>query len=1774
MANEFKIKKGLIVTGASGGTVVDIQGSQGQLFSVTDDLSGSIFAVSDISGVPILDVNSSGLSTFSDNVVIGSVDSVVTGLNIGEASPTIQLFDTTNDGKLLMYMQDSTAVIGTYSNHSLKLFSDSTLALTIDTSQNATFEGDITVSGGDITVSNAITGISGGSFRVKNNGGTTIATFADDLSATFAAQAFSTATSSGDASSTLTTKGYVDSLITGATIYRGAWQAGISATSSAATTASTTLTVTAAILDADGNTPDLVGAVVTGEGITGIVKVASVTSSTVYVLDTAITATATAYIFSPIYGAPDLSGVTETSGYYYICSEAGSATPNGANSEPNTWNVGDWCIYNDVSGTGQWQKIDNSSVLSGVGTGQTVALWEGPSSVTDSDTLGNAPITVSGNNTTFAGTVEAATYYKSSGTSAVLGTDTSGEVLLRPTSSISSTAQSSFTTTLATIGTDATFAGTVSTGGYLTLNSVDNIPRLIFNGSGDDFFLSNTATYFGLYNDTDSRWDIKVDGSGNTTFAGNVTAADLLTVNGDGHLFLGADGETPKIDMMYVDSTSGLGWDTRIFTGKTDDLPNGQSFPTSTIAGGFGTQYQANSDGAFFGIIPYATGNYRPIINWGDDVSDTPFSFQFNGSDIVTINYVGDITAPIFSGDHQGTINTATTGVTQTAGNNSTLIATTAYADAAAAAVDPSGVYLPLAGGTMDASANINMNSGTLSSVNSIDFGIGQLNGVSTSNLILKSLGDITYNVDSNNNGNSSHIFQESGSELMRIRYDGNVGIGTTSPVATLQVGSITTTAMSQVVGKARIVGTNYIPSSTQMGTLDIASTTRNSSAPFNQGFGPSITFSQNISGYVDGYEVVIGAIKSIVTSGSNTGQESAMTFLVNGGTSTGVVERMRIAEDGNVGIGVTNPEYKLDVGGAVYSSSTIGNITAGSLGQQMELGNASQTTLRFDANRWRLYAGASAGEVFTVEETGNVGINNTGPDYKLEVNGTFGVSDLPGNGSSTSVLVQDQTTTPLTVPNGDFATDTVWVKGTGWTISGGKANVSGAQTGTTYIYQGGILPNPPENIEYIIKYTVSNYSAGEFRINVGGYISSSPAQTANGTYEVKVTPTHSSSNTNIYIQANAAAIGSIDRISVNQVTAGTNQIKTRELGGGVFDDTWAVTPTDSDNIYNLNSGNVGIGTSTPNAKLDIQGTQGQLFSVTDDLSGSIFAVSDISGVPIFDVNSSGVSYFDGSLGIGTDNPDVKLWVNDTADGDKIRWGKDNVLVGSIGTYNGVPYIGYQGGAGGGIMFNGASIEPTLLGNSRSSNTNDIGSTTYRWKDGWFAGQVTAGPNITATGGTGNSALTLQADTGNWVFTNVRASRNLEISDSDGTGTVMTINTNGNVGIGTTNPGTVHGVSYGTTKLHIDGGTDRGQAVIEGNVTASLVFSNNGGTVNEKVFSTFVDNGSYNIKPLNDNGTSTAQGPAVTVLHGGNVGIGVTGPASKLNVASTGTNPYSATLDSASNMKGIRNVLTSNGDDMVGIYFATGTVTTGTHWSGITGSRSANASHWGTQLNFYTHNNDVANLNHATQKMVIKGDGNVGIGVTGPLVKLHVNQGNTSGTVIKASGIQAQIEIQTSTAGDAHLYMRPNTTGNNAAIFKMTAGTNYNWRWQDDATTPVVFMQLSQSNSSLSVKGDIIAYGSPSDERYKENIKPIESALDKVTKLQGVTFNWKESDSILDIKEDIGFIAQDVQKVVPELVRENEDGKLSLRYQGITPILLEAIKELKAEIEELKKQIK
>lgn len=115
------------------------------------------------------------------------------------------------------------------------------------------------------------------------------------------------------------------------------------------------------------------------------------------------------------------------------------------------------------------------------------------------------------------------------------------------------------------------------------------------------------------------------------------------------------------------------------------------------------------------------------------------------------------------------------------------------------------------------------------------------------------------------------------------------------------------------------------------------------------------------------------------------------------------------------------------------------------------------------------------------------------------------------------------------------------------------------------------------------------------------------------------------------------------------------------------------------------------------------------------------------------------------------------------------------------------------------------------------------------------------------------------------------------------------------------------------------------------------------------------------------------------------------------------------------------------------------------------------------------------------------------------------------------------------------------------------------------------------SGGDIVASNDITAYGSPSDIRLKENIKPLEKALDKVLKLQGVTFDWKEDSETrqyMNLKEDIGFIAQQVQEIVPEMVRQNENGLLSLRDRGFSALLVESIKELKKENDELRDILK
>jgi len=93
-----------------------------------------------------------------------------------------------------------------------------------------------------------------------------------------------------------------------------------------------------------------------------------------------------------------------------------------------------------------------------------------------------------------------------------------------------------------------------------------------------------------------------------------------------------------------------------------------------------------------------------------------------------------------------------------------------------------------------------------------------------------------------------------------------------------------------------------------------------------------------------------------------------------------------------------------------------------------------------------------------------------------------------------------------------------------------------------------------------------------------------------------------------------------------------------------------------------------------------------------------------------------------------------------------------------------------------------------------------------------------------------------------------------------------------------------------------------------------------------------------------------------------------------------------------------------------------------------------------------------------------------------------------------------------------------------------------------------------------------------SDKRFKKDVKPLENSLDKVSKLQGVSYlpDTESSENVVGANKKIGFIAQDVEAVLPEVVSTDDKGYKGLAYDRITAVLVEAVKELKAQNDALK----
>ena len=104
---------------------------------------------------------------------------------------------------------------------------------------------------------------------------------------------------------------------------------------------------------------------------------------------------------------------------------------------------------------------------------------------------------------------------------------------------------------------------------------------------------------------------------------------------------------------------------------------------------------------------------------------------------------------------------------------------------------------------------------------------------------------------------------------------------------------------------------------------------------------------------------------------------------------------------------------------------------------------------------------------------------------------------------------------------------------------------------------------------------------------------------------------------------------------------------------------------------------------------------------------------------------------------------------------------------------------------------------------------------------------------------------------------------------------------------------------------------------------------------------------------------------------------------------------------------------------------------------------------------------------------------------------------------------------------------------------------------------------------TLNVGEDVVAYAS-SDERLKNNIQPISNPLEKINQISGNSFVWNEEKQNIYKGKDYGVIAQEIENILPELVETRESGYKAVKYEKLVSLLIEGIKELSKEVEELK----
>ena len=214
---------------------------------------------------------------------------------------------------------------------------------------------------------------------------------------------------------------------------------------------------------------------------------------------------------------------------------------------------------------------------------------------------------------------------------------------------------------------------------------------------------------------------------------------------------------------------------------------------------------------------------------------------------------------------------------------------------------------------------------------------------------------------------------------------------------------------------------------------------------------------------------------------------------------------------------------------------------------------------------------------------------------------------------------------------------------------------------------------------------------------------------------------------------------------------------------------------------------------------------------------------------------------------------------------------------------------------------------------------------------------------------------------------------------------------------------------------------------------------------------------------------------------------------------------------------------------------------------------SSNKTNWVATDPVFIIGNGLTDIARSNALTILK-NGKTGINTAAPLAGLH----------IKGIAPTFDSHLRLESAGSNTDYMNMSYDG--STKFR-NFGVNDEFQFRNAAST--INCRIFD-NGNMTIAGLLTQ---SSDERLKENIVRIPNALNKVMQLNGYQYNWKP-ELHKDSKQQIGLLAQNVETILPQLVATDAEGMKSIAYQNIVPVLIEAIKELKKEIDELKRQKK